>query len=81
MKGARSEAKANRVLVSALTDGGVPTVARAVTLSVTDEARRLARALTWFTLGMEALLTLLVPLSASPAPACWCRRRAWRPRA
>lgn len=62
MKIARSEAKENRVLVSALADGGVPNLgARAVTLSVTDEARRLARALTWFTLGMEAILTLLVP--------------------
>ena len=51
----------DRVLVSALTDGGVPNLgARAVTLSVTDEARRLARALTWFTLGMEAILALLV---------------------
>jgi len=61
MKVARSEAKENRVLVSALTDGGVPNLgARAVTLSVTDQARRLARAMTWFTLGMEAILALLV---------------------
>ena len=33
--------------------------ARAVTLSVTDQARRLARAMTWFTLGMKAILALL----------------------
>ena len=44
MKVARSEAKENRVLVSALTYGGPNLGARAVTLSVTDEARRLARA-------------------------------------
>ena len=31
-----------------------------MTLSVTDQARRLARAMTWFTLGMEAILALLV---------------------
>ena len=50
----------DRVLVSALTDGGVPNLGpRAVTLSVTDQARRLARAMTWFTLGMEAILALL----------------------
>jgi cytochrome oxidase assembly protein ShyY1 len=61
MKVARSEAKENRVLVSALTDGGVSNLgARAVTLSVADQARRLARAMTWFTLGMEAILALLV---------------------
>jgi hypothetical protein len=30
-----------------------------VTLSVTDQAWRLARAVTWFTLGMEAILALL----------------------
>jgi hypothetical protein len=55
-----AQLKENRALVSALTDGGAPNPgASAVTLIVTDQVRRLARALTWFTVGMEATLALL----------------------
>jgi hypothetical protein len=55
-----AQLQANRALVAALTDGGAPNAgASAVTLIVTDQVQRLARAMTWFTVGMEATLALL----------------------
>jgi hypothetical protein len=55
-----AQLKENRALVSALTDGGATNPgAGAVTLIVTEQVRRLARVMTWFTLVMEGILAVL----------------------
>jgi hypothetical protein len=66
-----AQLQANRALVTALTDGAASTSGTgAVALIVTDQVRRLARAMTWFTFGMEATLALLFLMPrASPRRA------------
>ena len=55
-----AQLKDNRALASALTDGSVTSPgASAVTLIVTEQVRRLARLMTWFTFVMEGILAVL----------------------